>query len=86
LFGGSIYHYPNRGQIQWYATYDGALMALEAMYPYLIVKRTQAKVAIRFLKRRPGRGYLPNGHSQRNRALDAKDAIGLRQAREKLYQ
>lgn len=69
--GGKISEKPSIGVPYWYAAGKNAAAILEQLLPHLIVKKTQAILAIEFQKRRKG-GSLP-----RNPDQDALDHIAI---------
>lgn len=80
-FGGSIsrrVHKANR-RVVWYWCCKGnyACSALEEMEPFLIVKRREAGVAIRFFRHK---------HTPRNRPLNAEEITYREEARARLIE
>ena len=66
IFGGYIYTIPPRKNCKpvhsWSVSYQQALGVLQAVYPYLRLKKPQAEIAINFLKMRHHKGrHLTDG-------------------------
>lgn len=56
ILGGKVY--PRTGDVFiWQAHGQKAAEALEKVYPFLILKKEQAHLALLFQKRRPGAGF-----------------------------
>jgi len=72
IFGGSVCKANTRELYLWTCTTRGAARALEAMLPYLTVKRDQALVALGFQRRRK-----PGGVAHADRTQDEADIVEL---------
>ena len=91
-FNGSVskkmkFHPSNRHDIyRWYSTGPTARIFLEAILPYLQIKRPEAEVAIRFQLRKEGMHYPRTGHPIPNseRILREADRILLQKMKEQV--
>lgn len=71
----------------WQLSTEVALRFLERVYPYLILKKQQAELAIAWQRQRPKPHRLPTGHFARyaNSAYDERVALALKHLKQQDY-